>query len=195
MKEIVFLIAVLLTGCATKNYGRQGQLTEFERRTLTCREIELETARVNGFLALVAKESEFDARSVLSFLGDFGVGNLMERSSAIDSASSRLVQLQEARSTSGCAGTAVAAGISPAAGGAVANGMHGSSAAAIAQLVPRQGKDAYQAERAARDVGCGSRSSAALSASGAGFETYTVTCTGGDVMVLRCEFGNCRVLK
>lgn len=57
------------------------------------------------------------------------------------------------------------------------------------------GKDLFQAERQAREAGCGSRTTATLSASGPGFETYTATCTGGDVMVLRCEMGNCRALK
>ena len=91
------LAAATLTGCATKNYGRQGDLTSFERVTLTCREIELEEARVNGFIQHVDDESSFSGRSVLSFLGDFGIGNVMEKSSALESAEKRLASLQAAR--------------------------------------------------------------------------------------------------
>lgn len=102
-KAILFTALVLtLAGCATKNYGRQGELTEFERQTLTCREIELEEAKVHGYLAHVEKESEFDARSVLSFLGDFGMGNVMEKNAALQSANSRLSQLQALSVQKGC---------------------------------------------------------------------------------------------
>lgn len=96
------LAVAATTACSTKNYGRQPELTSFERQTMTCREIDLEEAKVHGFLAHVRKESEFDGRSVLSFLGDFGIGNLMERDAAVDSANKRLVQLGEAKSRQGC---------------------------------------------------------------------------------------------
>jgi hypothetical protein len=39
------------------------------------------------FLQHVDKESQFDGRSVL-FLGDFGIGNTMEKNSALESANS-----------------------------------------------------------------------------------------------------------
>lgn len=66
---------------------------------------------------------------------------------------------------------------------------------AAALPASRTGKDLFQAERVARDAGCGSRSTAQLAGSGPGFETYTLACVGGEVMVLRCEMGNCRQLK
>lgn len=91
-----------IAGCSTKNYGRQPELTSFERSTMTCREIDLEEAKVHGFLSHVRQEAEFDGRSVLSFLGDFGIGNLMERDAAVDSANKRLAQLSAAKSRQGC---------------------------------------------------------------------------------------------
>lgn len=94
--------ALLLTGCATKNYGRQGELTDYERQTMTCREMDLETAKVHGYLAHVEKESQFDGRSVLSFLGDFGMGNVMEKSAAMEAANRRLAQLQDTQVRRGC---------------------------------------------------------------------------------------------
>lgn len=98
---IIPLVA-LVSGCSTKNYGRQGELTQYEKDTMSCREIELEEAKVHGFLQHVDKESQFDGRSVLSFLGDFGIGNTMEKNSALESANTRLSQLQLLRVKNGC---------------------------------------------------------------------------------------------
>lgn len=105
IKALAFTMvaAATVAGCSTKNYGRQPDLTSFERQTMSCREIDLEEAKVHGFLAHVRDESQFDGRSVLSFLGDFGIGNLMERDAAVDSANQRLAQLSEARTQQRCA--------------------------------------------------------------------------------------------
>ncbi|MFG9286469.1 hypothetical protein ACEP1S_28160 [Pseudomonas aeruginosa] len=98
----VMLVSLSVAGCSTKNYGRQPELTDFERQTMSCREIDLEQAKVQGFLTHVREESEFDGRSVLSFLGDFGIGNLMEKDAAVDSANQRLTQLAGAKMQRGC---------------------------------------------------------------------------------------------
>lgn len=90
-------------GCATKNYGRVGTVTDFERQTMSCREIQLEQARVNGFTQAVEKESEFSGRSILSFLGDFGIGNVIEKRSALESADHRAGQLQTLSDLRRCA--------------------------------------------------------------------------------------------
>ena len=74
------LVFIALQGCATKHYGRQGQLTAYEKGTMSCREIDLEMAKVRGFIDHVNKESEFSGRDVLAILGDFGIGNSMEKS-------------------------------------------------------------------------------------------------------------------
>lgn len=106
MKKLSLLLCMLcmlcLTGCATKNYGRQGELTKYEKDTMTCREIALEKARVQGFIEHVEKESKFDGRSVLSFLGDFGVGNVIEKGEALKSANRRLDQLKEVEKQKNC---------------------------------------------------------------------------------------------
>lgn len=98
----LLLAGLSVAGCSTKNYGRQPELTSFEKQTMTCREIDLEQAKVQGFLAHVREESEFDGRSVLSFLGDFGIGNLMEKDAAVDSANQRMAQLSAAKMQQGC---------------------------------------------------------------------------------------------
>lgn len=103
-KKTMLAIAgvIALAGCATKNYGRLGTVTDYERTTMSCREIDLEIARVDGFLEHVDKESEFDGRSVLSFLGDFGIGNLMEKDAAIKSANERRRTLDSMRVADQC---------------------------------------------------------------------------------------------
>lgn len=57
------------------------------------------------------------------------------------------------------------------------------------------GQDSYGAERLAKDQNCNAQPSATLMAKGAGFETYAVPCTSGDVLMVRCELGKCRALK
>lgn len=193
--------ALATAGCATKNYGRQGELTDFESRTMNCREIELEAARVKGFLNHVEKESDFDGRSVLSFLGDFGVGNVMEKSSAVSSATTRLAQLDRARASRGCGGQAVAGQAAPspqalAVTPVAAARDPGTAAQAPATKAPLQlGRDGWQADKALRGAGCGSKAQASLTTRGPGFELYSATCIGGDVMKVRCEMGTCTVVQ
>lgn len=91
-----------LQGCATKNYGRQGALTDFEKQTMTCREIDLDKARVMGFTQHIDKESAFDGRDVLAFLGDFGIGNAVEKDAAVESAKQRYYQLEIVAYEKGC---------------------------------------------------------------------------------------------
>lgn len=57
------------------------------------------------------------------------------------------------------------------------------------------GTDTFNAERLARDQSCTATPMAWLAAKGPGFETYTVPCSNGDAMAIRCEFGQCRVLR
>jgi len=100
---VLAIVAVCaLSGCATKTYGRQGDLTSFEQTTMTCREIDLEEAKVQGFIQHVDQESSFSGRSVLSFMGDFGIGNTLEKSSALESADKRLKALQSAKKSRNC---------------------------------------------------------------------------------------------
>ena len=62
-------------------------------------------------------------------------------------------------------------------------------------VAPKGGQDSFSAERLARAESCQAQPTAVLVAKGPGFETYTVACAGGDALAVRCEFGNCRVLR
>ncbi len=99
---VVTLGIVFLQGCATKNYGRQGILSSYEYETMTCREINLELAKMQGFIEYVNKESEFSGKDVLAILGDFGVGNYMEKNDAIKSANNRIVALNDLKKHKQC---------------------------------------------------------------------------------------------
>jgi len=107
MSRAVVVAASLLAlsavqGCATKNYGRQGSLTAYERESMTCREIELDLAKTSGFVDHVNKESEFSGLDVLAILGDFGIGNSLEKSAALESAAQRIEQLNNLRAAKKC---------------------------------------------------------------------------------------------
>jgi len=98
----VALTAAGLSGCATKNFGTQPALTDFERQNLSCREIDLEKAKVIGFMQQANKENQFDGRDILAAFGDLGIGNSMAHSAAIDSAYRRTYDLELAAYNKGC---------------------------------------------------------------------------------------------
>lgn len=104
-KAALALLVVALgasVGCSTKNHGRLTPLSDVERRELTCREIDIELAKVDAFLGQVSENSKIDGRSVLGFLGDFGIGNTMERNAAEKSARERRDELSALRVSKGC---------------------------------------------------------------------------------------------
>ena len=54
----------------------------------------MEISKVNQFLLQVEEGSEIDWRSVAGFLGDYGIGNAIEKNAAVKSARERLVELE-----------------------------------------------------------------------------------------------------
>ena len=72
-----------------------------------------------------------------------------------------------------------------------------SQAVPVARMpAPRPtGRDTYHAEKLAKNRACAAQPLASLSAKGPGFETYSVPCSSGHSIAIRCEFGNCRVLQ
>ena len=82
------LSALVLSGCATRGYGRMQQLNSTEMAQLNCREIAIELSRVETFEDAVRGQG-VDFRSVVGFVGDLGIGNAIEKSSALKSAAER----------------------------------------------------------------------------------------------------------
>ncbi len=108
------LIVLSLSGCATKRYGRLTPLSGAEMTTYTCREIAIELAKVEAFEDSIKTGSQTNVASVAGFLGDFGIGNSMEKGSAEKSAVERRQQLRKLESEKGCANLPPAASASPA---------------------------------------------------------------------------------
>ena len=115
------ILSLLITGCATKRYGRLQPLTGVEQAAYTCRDIEIEISKVRSFQEQVANGAQFNMASVLGILGDYGIGNSMERGSADRSAMQRMNQLQDLKAQRGCAGTTLSTADYRAAVGSVGN--------------------------------------------------------------------------
>lgn len=106
MRTAVFAVVLTLCGCATERFGREQHVTTAEQTALTCDQVDLEIAKVDGFLTDVDEQwSNTKGRRFLGFVGDFGIGNHHERSDAIESADARREQLLALRMKKGCAGS------------------------------------------------------------------------------------------
>lgn len=57
------------------------------------------------------------------------------------------------------------------------------------------GRFTFEVEQLARRQRCATSPTVTLTASGTGFEQYSVPCTNGDALAVRCDLSNCRVLK
>ncbi|MCC6909859.1 MAG: tetratricopeptide repeat protein [Phycisphaerales bacterium] len=101
---LLLCLLLMLTGCATKRYGRMQPVSATERQQLSCREIDIEIAKTREFLDQINAEG-FDGRDVLGILGDFGIGNAMERGDAVKSGKKRLDELEALRVEKGCPGS------------------------------------------------------------------------------------------
>jgi len=53
----------------------------------------------------------------------------------------------------------------------------------------------HEAERLAKEQNCSAHPVASLFERGDGFETYSVGCSGGEAMAIRCELGSCKVIR
>ncbi|WP_421885186.1 hypothetical protein [Methylibium sp.] len=66
----------------------------------------------------------------------------------------------------------------------------------VSKPPPPTGEDAFVAGKFGREAKCGALDTPAeLVVKGPGFETYSMACTSGDTMMIRCEMGNCRALR
>ena len=111
MKKMLVLFGIVVAGlliasCATERYGRLQEITPTEAKILTCEQIEVEVEKCNYFIkGTNDKDDEFTGNDVLGFLGDFGIGNSMEHTAAIKSATDRLVELTELKREKNCVTT------------------------------------------------------------------------------------------
>lgn len=62
-------------------------------------------------------------------------------------------------------------------------------------LAGQIGQYSYQTEHLVEAKSCSTAPHAILNGKGTGFESYTLSCDNGDVLAMRCDYGQCRVLK
>ncbi|AIR71481.1 lipoprotein [Dickeya fangzhongdai] len=101
MKKIIALAlgVMALAGCATKQYPQAPTVTGEESAVFDCKAVQQEIARAHSIQQEIESTGRFDGRTVLGFLGDFGVGNGMAKDEARKKAESRLIQLQAIESS------------------------------------------------------------------------------------------------
>ena len=61
---------------------------------MTCNDLKVEIAKTRGIQTEIENTGEFDGKTVLGFLGDFGIGNGMAKIDARKKVASRLNQLE-----------------------------------------------------------------------------------------------------
>ena len=104
MKKLLAITLILATSaCATQRYGRAVNVTETEKKQLSCKEVNIELAKAEEFLSDIRKQRlETNGAHVIGFLGDFGIGNAMEGNAAELSGENRLKQLRDLQSSKNC---------------------------------------------------------------------------------------------
>lgn len=102
-RNVVFICASILAGCATQRFGREQPISTTERKLLTCSQIELEIAQAAAFVENTrALNRKFTAEDVFGFIGDLGIGNSAEYHAAVNSGLMRFSQLKELLNEKGC---------------------------------------------------------------------------------------------
>ncbi|HCB0613272.1 TPA: hypothetical protein ACTW3A_001452 [Klebsiella quasipneumoniae subsp. quasipneumoniae] len=96
MKKLLMVIAgmFVISGCATKQYPQAPSVTSEESAALDCAAIKQEIAKTHSIQNEIETTGQFDGRTVLGALGDFGIGNGMAKSEARKKAQARLQQLE-----------------------------------------------------------------------------------------------------
>lgn len=96
MKKLVLVVVIagVLSACATKQYPQSPAVTGEETAAFDCQAIKQEIAKTHSVQQEIESTGEFDGRTVLGFLGDFGIGNGMAKGEATKKAQARLNQLE-----------------------------------------------------------------------------------------------------
>lgn len=95
---MITLGALTLSGCATKQYPQAPAVTNEEATAFDCKTLDQEIAKAHSVQQEIVHTGDFDGRTVLGFLGDFGIGNGMAKNEATKKAKVRLSQLESLHS-------------------------------------------------------------------------------------------------
>lgn len=88
------LAMLSLVGCATKQYPQAAAVSGEEFSAFDCKMVKQEIAKTHSVQQEIESTGEFDGRTVLGVLGDFGIGNGMAKSEARKKVQARLNQLE-----------------------------------------------------------------------------------------------------
>jgi hypothetical protein len=105
--QLVLLIAIIIfstTACATKRYPIATPMSSAEASMMTCKDLQLELLRADQVEKKINETGEFDSKTVIGFLGDFGIGNGMAKSEARNALADRRRTIHEAQLSKGCVG-------------------------------------------------------------------------------------------
>lgn len=62
-------------------------------------------------------------------------------------------------------------------------------------VAAKRGQYEYNVEKIAASQNCAPEKPVSVTATGPGYESYTVSCPNGESLAVRCDFGTCRALK
>lgn len=91
---LIVLLTLVLSGCATKQYPQASSVTPEETAMLNCSALDQELVKAHSMQSDIEQTGQFDALTVLGFVGDFGLGNGIAKYNASQKAERRLTQLQ-----------------------------------------------------------------------------------------------------
>ncbi|MDF7658495.1 hypothetical protein PUG81_05905 [Erwiniaceae bacterium L1_54_6] len=93
-KPACLFIILLLSGCALKQYPQSAKVSDEEAKNDDCATLQQEIAKSHDVQQQIAKTGQFDALTVVGFVGDFGIGNGIAKARANQKATARLQQLE-----------------------------------------------------------------------------------------------------
>jgi len=105
MKKVIVLlgaVALFNSACATKRYPIAAPLSEKKASLMSCKDLKLELIEAEEIERKINETGEFDGKTVLGFLGDFGIGNAMAKSEAKQAVIDRKRSIQDAMAQKGC---------------------------------------------------------------------------------------------
>ncbi len=105
MKQVLAaaMVVVMASGCATQHYGRQSEVSEVEKELMDCKDLRIDIARTEQFLASVRNQRDhINTAHVMGAMGDFGIGNSLEGDAAELSGEQRLKELQALKAAKPC---------------------------------------------------------------------------------------------
>ncbi len=103
--KVILLIAattIAVSACATKRYPIATPMSPGEASLLSCENLALELVRTDQVEKQINETGQFDGKTILGVLGDFGIGNGMAKEEARSALAERRRTIREAQLSKGC---------------------------------------------------------------------------------------------